>query len=101
MSAPALPIWSSVGLVADREIRAKLRSKAFVLSGLFLLLAVLASIVIGSIAPQNPRGTKVAVVAGVSSVLDGVDGVDATPVGSTAEAEKLVRDESVSAAVVP
>ena len=101
MSAPALPLWSSVGLVADREIRAKLRSKAFVLSGLFLLLAVLASIVIGSIASQNTPDTKVAVVGGASSSLHGVAGINPTAVGSISEAEKLVRDKTVSAALVP
>ena len=101
MSTSPLSFWGSVGLVADREIRAKLRSKAFVISALILVLGVLASIVIGSIASQNQSDIPVAVVHGTPDVLGGVDGVDATSVGSTDEAEQLVRDEKVDAALVP
>ncbi|WP_210507913.1 ABC transporter permease [Naasia sp. SYSU D00057] len=101
MSAPAIPFWSSVGLVADREIRSKLRSKAFVISGVILLLAVLASIIFGSVAAQNPEDIKVAAAPGATQVVSGLDGVDVTTTADVAEAEQLVRDETVAAAVVP
>lgn len=96
-----IPFWSSVGLVADREIRAKLRSKAFVISGLFLLLAVLASILIGSLVSQNPSDIRVAVVPGGPDVLAAVHGV--RPIGASSQpaAEALLRDGSVDAALVP
>jgi len=101
MTAPANPFWSSVGLVADREIRSKLRSKAFVVSGLILLLAVLASIVLGSLVAQNREDIKVAVAPGVTDVLSGVEGVDATEAADVSAAEALVRDGTVEAALVP
>lgn len=93
--------WSSVGLVAEREIRMKLRSRAFLISALILLLAVLGSIVIGSVASQNPSAVPVAVVSGTPDVLAGADGVTVTPVDSVDEAERLVRSGKVDAAVVP
>jgi ABC-2 type transport system permease protein len=101
MTTPASPFWSSVGLVADREIRSKLRSKAFLVSGLILLLAVLASIVFGSLAAQNREDIRVAVAPGVTDVLSGVEGIDATAAADVAEAEDLVRAGTVEAAIVP
>ena len=50
-------------LIAEREIRMRLRSKAFVISTLILLLTVLASIVITSIISDNAELDKVAAVA--------------------------------------
>ena len=46
-------------LVAQREITARLRSKAFLISTGILLVAVLASIVIGSIASASTTEPKV------------------------------------------
>ncbi|HEY8589948.1 MAG TPA: ABC transporter permease [Naasia sp.] len=100
MSTP-LPFWSSVGLVADREIRAKLRSKAFLISAAILLLAVLGSIVIGSLVAQNPSDIPVAAVAETEEVATALDGVDVTVAGSVEEARELVRAEEVDAAVLP
>ncbi|THG29520.1 ABC transporter permease [Naasia lichenicola] len=107
MSAPSgerarlLPFRSAVALVASREIRMALRSKAFLISTGILMLAVLASIVIGGFASRSGSDTAVAVVAETSSIVDGVDGLTVTSADSESDAEQLVRDGKVSAAVLP
>jgi ABC-2 type transport system permease protein len=102
MTRTAAPTFAqSTWLVANREVTMKLRSKAFLISTGILLLAVLASIVIGSLASANTSAPKVAVVGSASSVVDKAKGLDARTVDTVAEAEKLVRDGKVDAAVVP
>lgn len=95
--SPGGPVW----LVAEREIRSRLRSKAFLISTGLLLLAVLASIVIGSIASASASPTKVAVVGGAAAVVHTAGGFDEVAAADVAAAEKLVRDGKVDAAVVP
>ncbi len=92
---------SSTWLIADREIRARLRSKSFLISTGILLVLVLASIVIGGITSRNPSSTPVAAVGNAASSLQGVSGVDVTPAADLAQAEQLVRAGTVDAAVVP
>jgi len=86
-------------LVAQREITARLRSKAFLISTGILLIAVLASIVIGSIASASTTEPKVAAVGSAASSL--VDkGLQVTKVSTEAEARALVRSKKVDAAIV-
>lgn len=91
----------AVRLVTAREIQARVRSKAFVVSAAILLVVVVASIVIGGIVGKATADdtTPVAVVDGVS--LDSTAGFDVTPTRTTAQAERLVRDGEVDAAIVP
>lgn len=96
MSTAALTFNQAVILVAEREIRMRLRSKAFLISTGLLLLAVLASIVIGGFADANPTSTPVAVVNGAISERDGLD---ITAVSTVDEANELVRDGTVDAAI--
>lgn len=91
----------SVLLVTQREITQRLRSKAFLISTGVLLLAVLASIVIGALVGQNPPLPKVAVVGSVASSVPGGAGLDVRAADSPEAAEALVRDGTVDAAVVP
>ena len=98
-SAPTL--GRSVRLVATREIVVRLRSKAFLISTGILLLISVASVVVAGIAGQNPALPSVAVVGSAGFVVEQTQGFDLVPVGNRAEAERLVRDGSVSAAVVP
>jgi ABC-2 type transport system permease protein len=91
---------SSTWLVADREIRMRLRSKAFLISTGILLLAVIASIVIGSIQGGNESAPKVAAVGDAVAAAEAA-GLDVTEADSVGAAEALVRDESVEAAIVP
>lgn len=92
---------SAVRLVSAREIQARVRSKAFIVSALILVVMVVASIVVAGVvgnATSDDR-TPVAVAEGVS--LPSSDGLDVTPTATTAAAERLVRSGDVDAAIVP
>lgn len=91
----------AVQLVTVREIQARIRSKAFIVSAAILLVAVVASIVIGGVVGRATAHdtTPVAVVDGVS--LQSTAGLDVTPTSSVAQAERLVRSGDVDAAIVP
>lgn len=91
----------SVRLVAAREIQARVRSKAFVVSACILILMVVASIVVGGIVGKATAGdtTPVAVVDGVS--LPTSKGLDVTQAPTVAAAERLVENGDVDAAVLP
>jgi len=88
-------------LVAEREIRMRLRSKAFVISTVILLLAVLASIVIGNVVSSSAEPTKVAAVGSAIQAVSDTGQFDVIEAGDRADAEQLVRDGEVEAAVVP
>jgi ABC-2 type transport system permease protein len=91
----------SVRLVAAREIQARVRSKAFVVSACILILMVVASIVVGGIVGKATAGdtTPVAVVDGVS--LPTSKGLDVTEAPTAAAAERLVENGDVDAAILP
>ncbi|WP_416046404.1 ABC transporter permease [Mycetocola zhujimingii] len=99
---PAAPsALQATWLVAEREITMRLRSKAFLVSTGLLLLLVLASIVIGGFAAKNTSDTPVAVVGTASDAVAGASGLDITEASSVEEAQELVKDGSVEAAIVP
>lgn len=98
---PSLSVGATTWLVAQREIRSRLRSKAFLISTGLLLLAVLASIVVGSIASATASPTKVAVVGAAAGIVHEVPALKAVPAENVAAASRLVRDGTVDAAVVP
>ena len=91
----------AVRLVSAREIQARIRSKAFVVSALILIGMVVASIVVGGIVSKATADdtTAVAVVDGVS--LPTTSGLDVTKSASVDEAERLVTKGDVDAAIVP
>ncbi|MBO9049378.1 ABC transporter permease [Curtobacterium flaccumfaciens] len=91
----------AVRLVSAREIQARIRSKAFVVSALILIGMVVASIVVGGIVSKATADdtTPVAVVDGVS--LPNTSGLDVTESASVDEAERLVTKGDVDAAIVP
>ncbi|NLA64809.1 MAG: ABC transporter permease [Leucobacter sp.] len=97
--APVQAAW----LVAEREITSKLRSKAFVISSLVLLLFVLGGVLFGGFM-SNSGGfggaTTVAVVGEVPAGLDS-DAFETVTVTDRAAAEEAVLDGQVDAAVVP
>ncbi|QJU55373.1 ABC transporter permease [Herbiconiux sp. KACC 21604] len=91
-------------LVAQREISMRLRSKAFLVSTGILMLAILASIVIGGIFSATVSATKVAVVSSTASVTEAAaasGALDVTTADSPEAAAALVEDGTVEAAVVP
>ncbi|MCY7288205.1 MAG: ABC transporter permease, partial [Cryobacterium sp.] len=98
---PAPSFARSVWLVATREIMARLRSKAFLVSTGILLLISIGSVVAGSIASQNQTLPKVAVVGTAAQIVEQTQSFRMVEADDVAEAEALVRAETVSAAVVP
>ena len=100
MSTVAPTFLQSTLLVSNREITMRLRSKAFLISTGILLLAALASIVIGSVVSANAEPTKIAVQRSVINALPELRQFAVTDVDTRAEAEKLVRSGAVEAAIV-
>lgn len=92
---------SATWLVAEREIRMRLRSKAFVISTLVLIAAVLGSIVIGNIMSSNAELTKVAAVGSAAEFAEATKALDVTEVAGVEQAKELVVDGTVDAAIVP
>ncbi len=101
---PAPPTaMQATWLVAQREIRVRLRTKSFLISTAIMLLLVIGGIVASSLIAANAEDTKVAVVgdpAGVSAVLDSADGIAPVAAGSRDAAEAMIEDGDVSAAIV-
>lgn len=93
----------SVVLVASREVTQRLRSKSFVISTLILFAIVLGSILIsGFVSRANADSTTpVAGVGAAIAELETLPGIEVVEAATIAEAEQLVRDEAVDAAVVP
>jgi ABC-2 type transport system permease protein len=101
-AAPATPSFlQSSWLVAEREVRMKLRSKAFLISTGILMLMVLGSILIGGLIGGNEESTKVAVTGDSAAAVQGQQGLDVTEVATADEAEALVRAGDVTAAILP
>lgn len=97
---PQLGPAAIIRLVAGREVMARLRSKSFLVSTGVLLLFVLASIVIGSLASANAELPKLAVQRSVTNALPDLSNYQETFVDDVEQAEALVRDGSVDAAVI-
>ncbi|MBX0299177.1 ABC transporter permease [Cryobacterium sp. 1639] len=79
----------------------RLRSKAFLISTGILLLLAVGSVVAGGLVSANPSTTSVAVVGAAEAVVGDTPGLSTVPAENVAEAEALVRDGTVAAAVVP
>lgn len=97
-SAPAAA-W----LVAQREMRARLRSRTFIISTVILLVAVLGSIVIGSLASSLSSPPRVGVVGSpqvAGKDVDALSGFRFRTIDSTADARELVLSGRLDAAVV-
>ncbi|GAA2862114.1 hypothetical protein Acy02nite_54130 [Actinoplanes cyaneus] len=91
--------FQAAQLVAAREIRTKLRDKAFLFGTVFFLVIMAASFLLPSM--LNSGATKVAVTdSSTVSVLQ-AEGLEVRTVADTATAEQLVRDGDVDAAVLP
>jgi ABC-2 type transport system permease protein len=90
----------STWLVAEREIGSKLRSKAFLISSVVLFLGALALVVWGGFQAQSNQGTPVAVTPDAAQYVAETPGLDVTDAADRAEAESLVKDGKVDAAIV-
>jgi ABC-2 type transport system permease protein len=96
-----LSFAQSARLVAAREVTMKLRSKAFLISTGILMLAVLASVLLGGILGAHPPATTVAATGSAVAVVKQASGLTVTEVANVAEAKALVEKGTVKAAVVP
>ncbi|GIF10413.1 ABC transporter permease [Actinoplanes teichomyceticus] len=90
--------FEAAKLVAAREIRVKLRDKAFLYSTAVFLLIVLASIMLPSLI--NSGATKVAVTDSAAAGVLRATEMDVRVVTDPATAEQLLRDGEVDAAVL-
>ncbi|MDF2575487.1 MAG: sodium transporter permease [Agromyces sp.] len=91
----------SVALIAAREVVMRLRSRAFLISTGVLMLAVLASVVLGSLFGDQASTTKVAVVAGATAVVDGNEALEGVRASDLDEGERMLRAGDVEAIVAP
>lgn len=99
---PAVPgIGSATLMVAEREILTQIRSRSFLVSTAVLLLAVLASIVLGSLFGGQTDPTQVAVVPATADTIADAPGLEGVAVGDADEARALVESGDVAAAVLP
>jgi ABC-2 type transport system permease protein len=103
VSASTPTVANGIWLVAEREIGSKLRSKAFLISTGILLLLALAGIVIGGFASKNAatETMPVAATSQTAAAVSALPNMTVTEVSDQAEAEQLVREEKVDAAVLP
>ncbi|MCL2848792.1 MAG: ABC transporter permease [Micrococcales bacterium] len=101
MNAPAPATTTrATFLVARREVRAQLRSKTFWISVVVLLAMVLGGILGSTFLSEHiGRPPAVAVVPELAAAAAHA-GLDTVDVADRAEAERLLRDGTVSAAVV-
>ena len=97
--------WEEVRLVASREVGEKLRSRTFLVSSLFFLLIVVASVALPALlSDDGPPEYDVAVVGARAEALveqlppDQLD-LTVRAAAGTAEAERLLESEDVEAAV--
>lgn len=101
MTEQTAPAGNATWLVAQREILAKLRSKAFLFSTGFLLAAVLVSVLLGGLLGGQQSSSKVAVIGGNVEVLGQFKGMEPIAASDAAAAESMVRSGEVEAAIVP
>lgn len=99
---PPVPgVVAATLMVAEREVLTQVRTKSFLISTGVLLLAVLASIVLGTVLGGRSEDTRVAVVTQTAGVVDAVEGLEAVPADDAATARELVESGDVEAAVLP
>ncbi|MCJ1696551.1 ABC transporter permease [Rathayibacter caricis] len=97
-----LGTWGATLLVAEREILSQVRSKAFLVSTVITLVLVIGGIVLSSVlGNRTAEATPVAVVGSVPSAVTDSGTLEITEVATQADAEDLVRDGTVDAALVP
>ncbi len=104
-TAPAFA--QSTMLVTGREVRMRLRSKSFLISTGILLVGILASIIVSGFLTANGGlggsgdPTRVAVVGSAQQAVSGAESLEGVPADSVEDAQAMVRDGDVEAAVVP
>jgi ABC-2 type transport system permease protein len=88
-----------VWVVARREIAVKLRDRAFIVSGVVMLVLIAAALVVPALLAGGPD--RVAVVDAPSAAVVEATGAETVTVASTDDATAAVRSGDVDAAVLP
>jgi ABC-2 type transport system permease protein len=108
-SARLLPLPGDVGLVAARELRERLRGRAFRIGTLLILAVIAAAIVIPAVRGDKTTVQRVGVVGTLSAPLRASLLADATAAGTTATivgeasrsaAESDLRSGSINVAII-
>lgn len=97
----ALSTAAATWLVARREMRVRLRSKAFVLGTLVFLLFAIGGVALPMLFADAPADTVVAAAPGAPTAALKAAGYTLTEVPDRAAAEELLRRADADAAVVP
>ncbi|GEK81567.1 ABC transporter permease [Agrococcus baldri] len=93
--------WAATGIVAQREIMIRLRSKAFIISTAIMLALILAGVIFSSVGPALfDEDTTVAAVSAVAPALQGMDGIVVDTLGSADAVRQAVQAGTVDAGVV-
>ena len=106
MSTPSTstrpPFWTTVGIVAKREIITRFLSKSFLISTAITLVVFLGLMVFTPKLGSLMSGTStVATTTELAPTLSQLSGINVTEVADEAAARELVSSEEVKAAVVP
>ncbi|WP_062240563.1 ABC transporter permease [Brevibacterium epidermidis] len=92
---------TAIGLVIEREIMVRLKSKAFMVSTILsiVLFGVLVG-VSGALPSLFSSTDKVAVTSAGAKAIEGIDGIETVEVDDVDEAKALINSEEVESAVV-
>ena len=92
---------TAIGLVIEREIMVRLKSKAFMISTLLSIVVFGALVAVSGALPTLFSSTdKVAVTSAAAESVKGIDGIELVSVSDADEAKSLVESEDVAAAAV-
>ncbi len=96
------PFWQATGIVAQREIMTKVRSKSYLISTAILLALVFAGVIFSAVGPEMfDEDTTVATTGSVASTLQSFDGLAVETLSSADAVRQAVLDGTVDAGVVP
>lgn len=98
--ATTISLWAATRLVSGREISVKLRDKTFLISTILFLVIGAAATVLPALLAGGSSTVAVAGSADAVSMLERAD-MEVVAVADVSQAEHLVRDGEVDAAVVP
>lgn len=101
MDADTMSAPQSVWIVAEREIRIRLRSKAFILSALITLAVVFGGVLFGGMMGSQTSETRVAVVGTAADVVDQSASLVAIPVADADAGREQLLNGEVDAVVLP
>ena len=92
---------TAIGLVIEREIMVRLKSKAFMVSTILSIVLFGVLVAVSGALPSLFSSTdKVAVTSAGAKAIEGIDGIEPVAVDDVDEAKALINSEEVESAVV-